>query len=234
MNYRGVLFLLGRLQLALAVALLVPAAVTYFLGGSELRAFLIPAAIVGAAGIASEALFRQRAPFPFGRQEAFLLVSAAWVLASCLGAIPFIIIKGPAFTIDALFESTSGFTTTGASVLVDIESEPPGLLLWRSLMQWLGGMGIVVLGIAVLPKLAVGGMQLLGAEAPGPTAEKLTPRIAQTAKALWGIYLLLTALEVIALQLAGLGLFDAVNHAFTTIATAGFSTRRPSSHRSRR
>ena len=94
--------------------------------------------------------------------------------------------------VDGLFESASGFTTTGASILTDIEGEPPALLLWRSLTHWLGGMGIIVLGIAILPKLAVGGMELLGAEAPGPITEKLTPRIAQTAKALWGIYALFT------------------------------------------
>ncbi len=124
-----------------------------------------------------------------------------------------------------MFESASGFTTTGASILTDLESLPRALLLWRSLTQWLGGMGIIVLGIAILPKLDVGGMQLLGAEAPGPLTEKLTPRIAQTAKALWGIYALLTGLEAGTLMLLGMGPFDAINHSFTTIATAGFSTR---------
>jgi trk system potassium uptake protein TrkH len=127
-----------------------------------------------------------------------------------------------------LFESASGFTTTGASVLVDIEGEPPGLVLWRSLTQWLGGMGIIVLGIAILPKLEIGGMELLGAEAPGPMQEKLTPRIAQTAKYLWGIYALLTAAEVLALLLLGLGPLESVNHAFATMATGGFSTRNAS------
>ena len=198
MNYRGVLFLLGRLQLALAIALLVPAVVASYLEGSEATAFFIVAAIAGSLGALSEMAFRQPAGFKFGRREAFLLVTLAWVTASIVGALPYVLIKGPGFIVDALFESTSGFTTTGASILVDVENEPAGLLLWRSLSQWLGGMGIIVLGIAILPKLAVGGMQLLGAEAPGPVAEKLTPRIAQTAKALWGIYMLLTAVEAVA------------------------------------
>jgi trk system potassium uptake protein TrkH len=130
--------------------------------------------------------------------------------------------------VDGLFEAASGFTTTGASILSDIEAESPGFLLWRSLTQWLGGMGIIVLGIAILPKLAVGGMDLLGAEAPGPTTEKLTPRIAQTAKALWVIYVLFTATEALALWLAGMTVFDAANHALTTMATGGFSTNNAS------
>lgn len=225
MNYGGVLFLLGRLQLALGVVLLVPAAVAWYLGGDEASAFLVSAAIAGVAGVTCEWAFRQPRDFKFGRREAFLLVSSVWVIASILGALPYVLVKGWGFAADALFEAASGFTTTGASVLTDIESEPAGLLLWRSLTQWLGGMGIIVLGIAILPKLAVGGMELLGAEAPGPIAEKLTPRIAQTAKALWAIYLLLTLTQTSVLMLLGMGALDAVNHAFATMATGGFSTR---------
>jgi len=224
MNFRGVLFLLGRLLLALAVALAVPAAVAYFLGGGEARSFVISALIAGGTGVFLQQFFRQPPDMRFGRREAFLLVASAWVTASVFGAIPYVLIKGPHFIVDALFESASGFTTTGASVLSDIEAESAGLLLWRSLSHWLGGMGIIVLGIAILPKLAIGGMELLGAEAPGPTTEKLTPRIAQTAKALWGIYALLTLIEVGVLMALGMGALDAVNHAFATMATGGFST----------
>ena len=224
MNLRVVFFLLGRLMLALMLALIVPAFVAHYTGGTETAAFLIAAATAGLVGIALQYWCRTGEEISFGRREAFVLVAAAWITASIVGALPYILIKGPLFTIDALFESTSGFTTTGASILTDVENEPQALLLWRSLTQWLGGMGIIVLGIAILPKLAVGGMELLGAEAPGPTAEKLTPRIAQTAKALWGIYALLTALETGALVLLGVQPLEAVNHAFTTIATAGFST----------
>jgi trk system potassium uptake protein TrkH len=136
--------------------------------------------------------------------------------------------KGPNFVVDGLFESASGFTTTGASIFTDVEREPGALLLWRALTQWLGGMGIIVLGIAVLPKLAVGGMELLGAEAPGPIAEKIRPRIAQTAKSLWGIYTLFTALETLVLMGLGLNFLDAVAQSFTTMATGGFATRNAS------
>jgi trk system potassium uptake protein TrkH len=225
MNYRGVLFLLGRLLLALTAALLVPAGVAYYLGGEGMRAFLISAALAGVAGLIMQQLFHQDADFKFGRREAFVLVSAAWVTASLAGALPYLFIKGPGFAVDALFESASGFTTTGASIFPHPEGEIQALLLWRSLTQWLGGMGIIVLGIAILPKLAVGGMDLLGAEAPGPIKEKLTPRIAQTAKALWIIYALFTALEAGALFALGVDPLEAVNHAFTTMATGGFSTR---------
>jgi trk system potassium uptake protein TrkH len=225
MNPAGVLFLLGRLQLTLAVALLVPAVVAWSLEGDEGWAFLAAALVAALVGGGIQRAFHQPADFPFGRRDAFLLVAAAWVTASVIGALPYIFLKGPGFVVDGLFESASGFTTTGATILADVESEPQGLLLWRSLTHWLGGMGIIVLGIAVLPKLAVGGMDLLGAEAPGPMKEKLTPRIAQTAKALWGIYALLTAAEVAALLWAGMRPLEAVNHAFATMATGGFSTR---------
>ena len=224
MNFRAVFFLLGRLLLALAAALVIPALVAAFYGSPDRDAFLVSAAIAGAAGLLMQRLFAPNGPLEFGRREAFVLVTAAWVTASVVGAIPWVIFKGPTFAVDALFESASGFTTTGASILSDIEAQPPGLLLWRSFTHWLGGMGIIVLGIAILPKLAVGGMELLGAEAPGPTTEKLTPRIAQTAKALWGIYALLTLIEAVVLMLLGVQPLVAVNHAFATMATGGFST----------
>lgn len=228
MNLRGVFFLLGRLLLALAGALLVPAAVAYFDGKAGLVAFLISAAVAAIAGIILERTFLQREEFTFGRHEAFVLVASAWLVATLVGALPYVLIKGPSFIIDGVFESASGFTTTGASILSDVESESKALLLWRALTQWLGGMGIIVLGIAVLPKLAIGGMELLGAEAPGPIQEKLTPRLAQTAKALWGIYTLFTASEAAILMMLGLGPLDAVAHSFATMATGGFSTRNAS------
>jgi len=228
MNYRGVLYLLGRLLIALAVALIAPTGLAYGLRSGEFLAFALPTVLAAGGGFALQRLFRQPTDFTFGRREAFLLVTAAWVTASCVGALPYLLVKGPGFIVDALFESASGFTTTGASVLTNVEGETPALLLWRSLTQWLGGMGIIVLGIAILPKLAIGGMELLGAEAPGPMQEKLTPRIAQTAKALWGIYALLTGLEVGSLILLGVKPLEAVNHAFATMATGGFSTRNAS------
>jgi trk system potassium uptake protein TrkH len=227
MNLRGVLFLLGRLSIALAVALLIPALVAYF-EGEAVSVFLISAAIAGGGGLVLERTFAPREEFTFRRHEAFLLVTSAWLLATFVGALPYILSKGLGFVVDAVFESASGFTTTGASIFADVESEPRALMLWRALTQWLGGMGIIVLGIAILPKLAIGGMELLGAEAPGPITEKLKPRIAQTAKALWGIYALITLAQALTLMGLGLQPLEAVAQAFTTMATGGFSTRNAS------
>ena len=224
MRFGSVFFLLGRLLLAITAALLVPTAVSYFKSGPDCRAFLISTGLALVAWLTLHRMFKPEGELVLGRREAFVLVAAAWGTASLMGAVPWILVKGPLFAVDALFESTSGFTTTGASILTDIEAQPAGLLLWRSLTHWLGGMGIIVLGIAILPKLAVGGMELLGAEAPGPTTEKLTPRIAQTAKALWAIYAGFTLAEALILMALGVAPIDAVNHAMATMATGGFST----------
>ena len=140
------------------------------------------------------------------RKEGFLIAALSWFAASIFGAIPYLIYGVFTHPIDAWFESVAGFTTTGATVLTDIEAIPYGMLFWRSFSQWLGGMGIIVLGIAILPRLAVGGMQLMGLEAPGPTTEKITPRIAETAKKLWGVYLLLSFLLIVFL-LSALGVY---------------------------
>ena len=224
MNYRIVFQLLGRLALALSIAMLVPTVTALALDRSVLWAFVGPASLT--AGIGALIVGRSRTDRQaFGRREAFLLVTATWIFASIVGALPYLWLHGPSFVVDALFESASGFTTTGASILDDIEAESAPLLLWRSMTQWIGGMGMIVLGIAVLPRLAIGGMELLAAEAPGPTTEKLTPRIAQTAKALWVIYAGLTLIEGVTLWLLGMSPFDAANHAFTTMSTGGFSTR---------
>lgn len=157
-------------------------------------------------------------------RDGFLVVSGAWLLASGIGALPYYLadVLSP---LDALFESVAGFTTTGSSVLSRLEEAPRSLLVWRSLTQWLGGMGIIVFTIAVLPLLGVGGMQLFRAEVPGPVSDKLTPRITVTARRLWLIYLGVTLLAFVSLRLAGLSGFDAFCHGLTTAATGGFSTR---------
>ncbi len=157
-------------------------------------------------------------------RDGFLVVGGSWILASALGALPYILSETLS-PVDALFESVAGVTTTGASVMTDVESAPRALLLWRALSQWLGGMGIIVFAIAVLPLLGIGGMQLFKAEVPGPVKDKLSPRVAVTARRLWLIYLGLTAAAGVALVAAGMGPFDALCHAFTTVATGGFSTR---------
>ena len=145
-----------------------------------------------------------------------------------VSALPFYISGAiPNFS-EAFFETVSGFSTTGATILTDIESLPKSMLFWRSLTHWLGGMGIIVLAVAVLPLLGVGGLQLLKAEAPGPTVDKISPRISETAKTLWGIYIGMTVVEAMLLNFAGMPYFDAFNHALATIATGGFSPKNES------
>ena len=163
-----------------------------------------------------------------GKREGYIIVSVAWVVISLFGTLPYLISGAiPSFT-DAYFETISGFTTTGASILTDIEIVPKGLLFWRALTHWIGGMGIIVLSVAILPLLGIGGMQLFVAEMPGITPDKLHPRITQTAKRLWGIYLLLTAIETVLLMFGGMDLFDSLCHSFATMATGGFSTKNAS------
>ena len=158
-------------------------------------------------------------------RDGFLVVVLSWLVVTAFGALPYVLSGSiPRYT-DAFFETMSGFTTTGATLLTDIEALPRAVLFWRSLTQWLGGMGIVVLTVAILPRLGIGGLKLMRSEAPGPTLEKLTPRVAGTAKILWLFYLGLTAAEVSLLRAAGLPLFDALTHTFSTIATGGFSPR---------
>ncbi|MBI9071435.1 MAG: TrkH family potassium uptake protein [Melioribacteraceae bacterium] len=173
-------------------------------------------------------LFTRKCNQDIKKREGYIVVSLGWLSMSLFGALPFVIHGAiPSYT-DAFFETISGFTTTGASILNNIEELPHGLLFWRSLTQWLGGMGMIVLSLAILPILGIGGMQLFVAEVPGPTKDKIHPRVRETAKRLWGIYVLLTATETLLLIIGGMSFFDAINHAFTTMATGGFSTKQAS------
>ncbi len=162
------------------------------------------------------------------KRDGFLIVALGWVAMTTFGALPYLLTDSIPSITDAIFESVSGFSTTGASILNDIESLPKSILFWRSMTHWIGGMGIIVLTIAILPFLGVGGFQLFAAEAPGPTADKLHPRITETAQALWVTYLILTLLEAILLWMGGMTVFDAINHAMATMATGGFSTKNAS------
>lgn len=162
------------------------------------------------------------------RREGYIIVTVGWILMAISGTLPYITTGVlPSFT-DAFFETMSGYTTVGASIIPDIEQVPNGVLLWRSMTQWIGGMGMIVLAIAILPMLGIGGMQLFTAEAPVFGSEKLHPRITDTAKRLWLIYMGFTALQAILLKLSGMPVFDAINHAFTTLSTGGFSTKNDS------
>ncbi|MDQ6950736.1 MAG: potassium transporter TrkG [Mariprofundales bacterium] len=157
-------------------------------------------------------------------KDGFLIVTLAWVSLALLGAVPFWMTGICHTVMDGLFESTSGLTTTGATVLVGLDYMPHSILFWRSMQEWVGGMGIIVLAVAVMPLLGIGGMQLFRAEVPGPTKDKLTARVTETAKVLWYIYLAMTLFTAVSLWLAGMGTFDAINHAMTTVAIGGFST----------
>lgn len=173
-------------------------------------------------------VFTRRHKKEINKREGYIVVSFGWVIMSLSGTLPYVLTESiPSFT-NAFFETMSGYTTTGASILNDIEAVPKGILFWRSLTHWIGGMGIIVLAIAILPLLGIGGMQLFAAEAPGPSADKLHPRITDTAKRLWLIYFGYTAAETLLLSVAGMSFFDAINHSLCTLSTGGFSTKNAS------
>ena len=180
------------------------------------------------AGLLMYVAARREEATSLSHRDGVAIVTFGWLAAGAAGAIPFLLSNSiPHFT-DAYFESLSGFTTTGASILKDIEKIPPSILLWRSITQWLGGMGIIVLSIAILPFLGIGGMQLYKAEIPSPVVDKLKPRISDTAKTLWKVYILITSVEIALLLAGGMSLFDAVCHTFCTMPTGGFSPKNAS------
>jgi len=162
------------------------------------------------------------------KKEGYLIVTLGWLTLSFTGMLPYLFSGAIPSITDAFFETLSGYSTTGSSILTDIESMPKGILFWRSATHWIGGMGIIVLTIAILPLLGIGGMQLFKAEAPGPSADKLHPRITDTAQRLWLIYVTLTFAEFFLLKFAGMTWFDAINHAMSTMSTGGFSTKNAS------
>ena len=241
-DYRASLRLVGTVLKYLAVPLCFPLVVALYYGESVLP-FVVTMAVTVLVGTALERLADEP---DIGTREGFLMVAVTWLAVTIVGAIPFLIeAHGVPFAaspihpestlgnpVNALFETMSGFTTTGATVLGDISfnSHTRGIMMWRQLTQWLGGMGIVVLAVAILPELSVGGAQLMDAEAPGPGIEKLTPRIAETARALWGAYLGLTVLEIVLLyglyvtgDAPNMDVYNAIAHGLTTMPTGGFS-----------
>ena len=159
------------------------------------------------------------------KREGYLIVTLGWGMMTLTGMIPYVLTNTIEDLPSVFFETMSGYTATGSTILTDIESLPAGILFWRSMTHWIGGMGIIVLAIAILPLLGIGGMQLFTAEAPGPNSDKLHPRITDTAKRLWLIYVTLTIVETLLLNLAGMSIFDALNHAMSTMASGGFSTK---------
>ena len=226
MNLILTLRILGSLLLFLGAALFSPLPFSFYYDDGVWSAFVLSAVICLVVG---GLLFSFcKSPKDLSVREGFAVVTFGWTVFAIFGALPYLISGAISSPLDAIFETMSGFTTTGSTILIEIESLPQSLLFWRSLTQWLGGMGIIVLSLAILPMLGVGGMQLFKAEVPGPTADRLKPRIQDTAKMLWGVYFLLTMVETVLLMFGGMSFFDALCHSFTTLATGGFSTQNSS------
>jgi trk system potassium uptake protein TrkH len=226
-NYAAIIRVLGSLLLIEAFFLLISGGVSLIYSEKAYQSFLLAsfaAILPGTAAI----YFTRNKKRGIQKREGFIIVSLVWIMFSFIGSIPFIHSGSiPNYT-NAFFESISGFTTTGSSILNNIEELPRSILFWRSIIQWMGGMGIIVLSLAIMPILGIGGMQLFIAESPGPTTDKLHPRITEAAKRLWAIYAFFTLAEVILLKLGGMNWYNAVNHAFTTMATGGYSTKQAS------
>lgn len=236
-NFLVVLGVLGSFIFFMGFALLLPAVIDLIYNEGTWHAFLISAGIAFALGGAMWYFFKPQQELRI--REGFLVVSLTWLSLSIFGAVPYLIADVlPSFT-DAVFETMSALSTTGSTILGGetsdgfqnpaIEDIPHSFLFWRSLAHWLGGMGIIVLSLAILPLLGIGGMQLFQAESPGPTTDKLTPRVQETAKLLWGVYVIFTVAEFLLLWAhPSMNWFDAINHAFSTMATGGFSTKNAS------
>jgi len=225
MNVAIVFNLAGVVLLFSSAFMLVPLLVSLYYRGTDLKAFATSFLITFLSGLLLYFLTKSRKKIELKHRDGFAVVTVSWLVMSFFASLPYMLAGVTTSFTDAYFESMAGFTTTGASVLSNLESLPEGILLWRSLTQWMGGMGIIVFSLAILPILGAGGMQLFKAEVPEIGVEKLKPRIIDMAKSLWYIYAGLTAVLALLLWLCGMDFFDAVCHSFTTMATGGFSTK---------
>ncbi|MDY1591406.1 MAG: TrkH family potassium uptake protein [Methanofastidiosum sp.] len=222
MRTRSVLPIIGRIVIMIAISMVAPLLCALYYGEKEIFVFI---ACIIITAISGYLLSRIRGNNEGLRLiEGMAVVSLGWAIITVFGALPFYL-SGTLGFIDAYFETMSGFTTTGATVINNVEILSKSLIFWRAFTQWIGGMGIIVLAIAVLPILSIGGMQMFDAESPGPKLDKLKPQIRETAKILYGVYLLFTVAQIILLLIGGMNLFDSTCHAFTTFATGGFSTK---------
>ena len=227
-NFKEVSRALGALVLVEAFFMLLSIPFSIYYKENDILPILYSALITAFGGSMLYLIAGRRKRRHVGKREAYIIVSLAWVIISLFGTLPYLLSGTiPNFT-DAFFETISGFTTTGSSIINDIEAVTKGVLFWRSMTHWIGGMGIIVLTLAIMPLLGVGGTQLFAAEVPGPAPDKLHPTIKGTAKRLWLIYVVLTFAETILLMLGNMSLFDALCHAFGTMATGGFSTQNAS------
>lgn len=234
MRTNAVLHILGLLLIFFSNILLIPLLIAACyddadkaLEQNELGGFVLASALSLVTGVVLHRLFKSNGE-PLGVKEGFGVVCIAWIVLAFFGALPYYRAGVFSSFVDAYFETMSGLSTTGASVLDDVEALPHGLLFWRHLTHWLGGMGIIVLAVAIFPALGVAGYNLFKVESSVPTFKRLAPRIVDTARLLWEVYVLLTALQVLVLVLGNMNLFEAVCHSFATVATGGFSTRNQS------
>ncbi len=235
MNVKPILNVVGVLLILLSGIMMIPVMVSFYYsepgvgdGMDPVHAFALAAALSGATGVLLWKLF------PSGLEklrdrEGFAIVGFSWISLTFFGALPLFLTHSCPEFVDAFFESMSGFTTTGASILTNIDTLPHGILFWRNMMQWMGGMGIIMLSLAIFPALGIGSFHLFKAEIPGgATVERMQPRLAETAKLLWKTYLVLTLMEIVLLGAGGMGWFDAICHTFSTVATGGFSPHQSS------
>ncbi|MCK9230634.1 MAG: TrkH family potassium uptake protein [Syntrophales bacterium] len=226
MKFRNILYILGALLFFLGLAMVFPLLWSIHYGDGDQLALILSLMLTGATGAILYLIFRPgRNDDPtLTHRDGFIIVSLGWILAGAFGSLPYLFSGILPNVVDAFFESMSGFTTTGATVLSGLDSLPRGILFWRSFTQWLGGMGIIVLSIAILPLLGVGGMQLYKAELPSRGSNKLKPRVAETARTLWLVYTILSAIEFILLLVGGMDSFNALCHTFSSMSSGGFST----------
>lgn len=228
MRWPYILNTIGVLTVFFGATMAIPLCFNLFTRDISLMPMVNAMGITLACGALPAFVFRNAKAQIISQREGMAIVALGWTSMGLFGALPFYFSDESFRFVDAFFESVSGFSTTGASVLTDVEALSRGLLIWRSFIQWLGGMGIIVLSIAILPFLGVGGMQLYKAEVPSPVPDKLKPRIRDTALILWKVYMLFTLAQTALLIIGGMSLFEALNHAFTSMPTGGFSTRNAS------
>jgi trk system potassium uptake protein TrkH len=228
MRWSFILNIIGMLIIFLGICMIFPLFFGLYFKDQSIIPLAQSMGISIGSGLSLIICFRRTKIEHISHREGMAIVAIGWTAIGFFGAFPFYL--GPEFHtfVDAFFESVSGFTTTGSSILTNIEAVSKGLLFWRSFIQWLGGMGIIVLSVAILPFLGVGGMQLYKAEVPSPVPDKLKPRIRDTAKVLWKVYALISLAQVLLLMFGGMDLYNALCHAFTTMPTGGFSTKNAS------
>lgn len=227
-NIRVVSNVVGSLIIISGALMSFTIPVSFYFKGHDITSNILATVITLTAGLLLKYSTRSHKNDEVKKRDGYLIVALGWIAMTFFGTLPYVLSGAiPNYT-DAYFETISGLTTTGSSILNNIEALPKGVLFWRSMTQWIGGMGIIVLTIAILPLLGVGGMELFASEAPGPTKDKIHPRIKETAKRLWFIYFSLTVLQCILLMFAGMDFYDAINHSLTTMSTGGFSTKQDS------